>query len=266
MTHADPYLLTEQQRSFLDTFGYLHLPGLLSDRFDDIERAFEELMASRGGDAHVGAERFCVAPFLNFSEYLCTLLDDPRLDGIARCVCGDDYQYWNSDGNYYVGDTRWHSDGAWQEPIGYYKLAIYLDPVDADTGALRVVPGSHRFGERFADEVEREIDQKTFWGGVAPNEVPAVALTSAPGDLVLFHQILKHAAFGGGNRRRMFTINYTPAIDAAREAVYRETVSSHDYTVADVFGQPPGPLLTGAPPSRLPHLEALRRYIPDSAH
>ncbi len=266
----DKLRLTPQQLSFMETFGYLHFPGLMRDCADQIIAAFEAVWQERGGGhdgrRHDGTARSCIVPFIDQSEYLSGLLDDGRINGILSSLLGDDFNYLGSDGNYYVGDTRWHSDGAWQEPIGYYKLAIYLDPVDADTGALRVVPGSHRFGERFADEVEREIDQKTFWGGVAPNEVPAVALTSAPGDLVLFHQILKHAAFGGGNRRRMFTINYTPAIDAAREAVYRETVSSHDYTVADVFGQPPGPLLTGAPPSRLPHLEALRRYIPDSAH
>ena len=262
MMESPSYVLTDQQLSFLETFGYLHLPGLLSDRSREIECAFEELMASHGGTRNDSAQRFSVAPFLNHSEYLCTLLDDPHLDGIARSICGDDYQYWNSDGNYYVGDTRWHSDGPWQEPVGYYKLAIYLDQVDAQNGALRVIPGSHRFGERFADEVQHEIDQATFWGGVPPDQVPSVALSSAPGDVILFNQILKHAAFGGGKRRRMFTVNYTPAIDAARKAAYQAIVSSHNYTVADVFGKPPGPLLKGAKASRLHHLEALQRYIP----
>ena len=262
MTPNDPFRLTEQQLAFARTFGFLHLPGLLADRFDAIERAFEELLDRHGGATHDGAERFCVAPFLNHSEYLCSLLDDPRLDGVASSLCGDDYQYWNSDGNYYVGDTRWHSDGGWPEPVGFYKLAIYLDPVDADNGALRVIPGSHRCGERFAEEVHREIDQETFWGGLPPNEVPAVALSSEPGDVVLFIQILKHAAFGGGSRRRMFTINYTPAIDARREAAYRAVVESHDYTAGDVFGEPHGPLLAGAPASRLPHLQALQRHLP----
>ena len=255
------FLLSDKQLAFVETFGYLHLPGLLADRIARIEAAFEELMLARGGQQHDGSERFSLAPFLNHSEYLCTLLDDPRLDGIARSVCGDDYQYWNSDGNYYVGDTRWHSDGTPPDQVGFYKLGIYLDPVDGESGALRVIPGSHRFGERYADEVHREIMAETRWGGLAPAQVPAVALASLPGDLVLFVQALKHAAFGGGSRRRMFTINYTPKIDASRADAYTAVVGSHGYSSADVFGDPPGPLLAGAPDSRLAHLQALQRFV-----
>ena len=91
--------LTEAQREFFATFGFLHLPGLFAEESTRIEDAFEELIRSRGGDGNDGRERLSVAPFLNHSEYLCSLLDDERLDGIARAVCGDDYQYWNSDGN-----------------------------------------------------------------------------------------------------------------------------------------------------------------------
>ena len=97
--------LTGAQREFFATFGFLHLPGLFADEFPRIEDAFEELIRRHGGAGHEGRERLSVAPFLNHSEYLCSLLDDERLHGIARAVCGDDYQYWNSDGNYYVGDT-----------------------------------------------------------------------------------------------------------------------------------------------------------------
>ena len=34
-----------------------------------------------------------------------------------------------------------------------------------------------------------------------------MALETRPGDLLMFNQDLKHASFGGGTRRRMFTIN-----------------------------------------------------------
>ena len=46
---------------------------------------------------------------------------------------------------------------------------------------------------------------------------------------------------------------------------YRDVVSSHGYTKADVFGDPPGPLLSGAPARRLDHLRALQEHIPDAA-
>lgn len=44
---------------------------------------------------------------------LCGLLDDARVDGIFASLLGDDYVYLGSDGNFYVGDTRWHSDSDW---------------------------------------------------------------------------------------------------------------------------------------------------------
>ena len=56
------------------------------------------------------------------------------------------------------------------------KIAFYLDPLTRDTGALRVIPGSHRVGEGFADGIEQDIrDSGKIWG-LSGREVPAVAL------------------------------------------------------------------------------------------
>ncbi|MGY8827271.1 MAG: phytanoyl-CoA dioxygenase family protein [Candidatus Latescibacterota bacterium] len=106
-----------------------------------------------------GRARSCIVPFIDQSEYLSALLGDGRIDGILSSLLGDDYQYLGSDGNYYVGDTGWHSDGGWPRPIVYYKMAFYLDSLTRDTGALRVIPGSHRYGEGYAEEIERQIKQ-----------------------------------------------------------------------------------------------------------
>jgi hypothetical protein len=43
--------------------------------------------------------------------------------------------------------------------------------------------------------------------GITGREVPGIALESQPGDVLVFNHNLHHAAFGGGNRRRMFTLN-----------------------------------------------------------
>ena len=45
---------------------------------------------------------------------------------IAAGLLGETYQYWNSDGNYYVGDSGWHSDTVWPAPIHFYKMHYYL--------------------------------------------------------------------------------------------------------------------------------------------
>ena len=109
-----------------------------------------------------------------------------------------------SDGNYYTGDTSWHPDG--NHYIGQYiKAAIYLDPVMRDTGCLRVIPGSHRLNEPMW-QARTASKSEELWG-VAQCDVPAIALESQPGDVVLFNHNLMHASFGGSSQRRMFTLN-----------------------------------------------------------
>jgi ectoine hydroxylase-related dioxygenase (phytanoyl-CoA dioxygenase family) len=35
----------------------------------------------------------------------------------------------------------------------FYKMALYLAPVTATSGAVRVIPGSQRYGDRFAENL-----------------------------------------------------------------------------------------------------------------
>ena len=46
--------------------------------------------------------------------------------------------------------------------------------------------------------------------GILPTEFPgSIAVETNPGDIVIFNHDLYHASFGGGTRRRMFTMNCT---------------------------------------------------------
>ena len=71
------------------------------------------------------------------------MLDDPRILDISTKLLGSDFNYMGSDGNYYVGDTGWHSDGG-NTDILHIKIAYYLDPLSRETGSVRVLPGSHQ--------------------------------------------------------------------------------------------------------------------------
>lgn len=145
--------LTDQQIAFMDVFGYLVFPGLLSDRIERITQEFENTFATQGGGhngrPHDGSARSCILPFIDQTEYLASLIDDPRIDGIFTSLLGADYNYLGSDGNFYVGDTNWHSDTDWsgkmrgKPPRVFYKMALYLDPVTATSGALRVIPAAN---------------------------------------------------------------------------------------------------------------------------
>ena len=167
--------LTQQQIDFFNTFGYLCFPGLLADCIDRIIAEFERIWERHGGGHHGRPhdedQRSCIVPFPDKSEYLSSLLDDPRIHDIAAGLLGEDFNYTSGDGNLYVGDTRWHSDGYSGTRIPSIKIAFYLDRVTADTGAVRVIPGSHHCGDAYADSLERSVRESREQWGVAPEEV-----------------------------------------------------------------------------------------------
>ena len=198
----DDLVLNEQQKNFFHTFGYLLFPGMLNDCIDEIIEEFESLFKDT---EHDGSKRTCILPFADQRERLCALLDDPRLHGIFVSLLGADFDYTGSDGNYYVGDSAWHSD-LWQTEPMLIKMAFYLDPLKRETGAIRLIPGSHCMGDRYAESLHTM--DASMWG-LEVRDVPAVAVETKPGDVVLFDARLKHASFGGNKRRRMFTLNCT---------------------------------------------------------
>ena len=209
--------LSKQQLAHFETFGFLYFPGILVDEVDEITLRFENVWAVHGGGhhgkRHDKEQRSSLVPFIDQDKYLSAMLDDPRIDGIVSSILGYDYNYTSSDGNFYVGNTGWHSDGYGHSKYLSIKIAMYLDPVGRDSGCLRVIPGSHFVGSAYGDALQKsapmskEQYQEELWGISGPN-VPAFALESQPGDLVVFNHNLKHASFDGGDRRRMFTLNF----------------------------------------------------------
>lgn len=196
--------LSQGQRRFFQTFGYLALPGLLREDTSWITDEFENVFRDRGVD-HDATKRTCIVPFVDQRRRLCALLDHPHIHDVATSLLGEDWNYVGSDGNYYTGDTQWHSDGFHE--IGLYvKIALYLDPVAREGGCLRVIPGSHHAASRQFWEAHRAAKSQELWD-IAPQDVPCVALESQPGDVVVFNHNLMHASFGGSTRRRMFTLN-----------------------------------------------------------
>ncbi len=256
--------LTQEQLDFFDTFGFLTFPGLLADRIEQIIADFEALFAERGGGhngaAHDGTARSCLIPFIDQSPSLSSLLDEPRLLTIANSLLGDDFNYMGSDGNYYVGDTNWHSDG-FHEVGRYMKIALYLDPVKKDSGALRVIPGTHDIEMARVWKARNAGNARALWD-IDGSEVPCVALESTPGDVVCFNHNLMHAAFGGNNRRRMFTLNLGRHCETPTEIKNLENYigGSARFWMDDFYGPT---MLETASPERMKHLQQPLKH---SAH
>lgn len=252
--------LTAQQIRFFDTFGFLRFPGLFVNDIDRITKSFEQLWEDYGGghqgQSHDHKSRSALVPFIDKDEYLSGLIDDPRLDGIAAAILGNDYNYTLSDGNFYVGDTAWHSD--FNLPKQTIKAAFYLDEVKEDSGCLRVIPGSHKIGDVFptllAEAMQPQQDQLTNEVlGIQGSEVPGFPLESMPGDLVCFDRRIKHASFGGGTRRRMFTIVFEPRYPDEELEVLRTNIGKMSRFWAErAYGDT---MIETAGPKRMVHLE-----------
>jgi hypothetical protein len=249
--------LSAQQRSYFQTFGFLAFPGLFADKIDEITQTFEDIWqqhgGGHGGKAHEGKARSALVQFIDQDARLCALLDDSRIVEIAAGLLGDDFNYMGSDGNFYVGDTRWHSDGWRLNGMLHIKMAFYLDPVGADSGCLRVIPGSAQTEDSFAQTLQAQIGKSEASWDVDGREVPAIPLETQPGDLILFNHNTKHAAFGGGARRRMFTMNLCQRYPAELLPELRETIAgAARFWVERAYGEA---MVRTAGPARMRHLE-----------
>jgi len=245
--------LSQHQLDFFDTFGYLGFPGLLKDCIDKIIEEFEDIWA-KSGRTHDGTTRSALVPLPDKSEYLSSLLDDPRIHDIASSICGEDFNYYSGDGNYYVGDTGWHSDGYNQRPVKSIKIAYYLDPVTTNSGALRVIPGSHRNIDSFGDLLESHLTSDIF--GMTGDQIPAVALESNPGDVLVFNHRIKHSSWGGSDARRMFTMNFTERYPNHLIADLKDFLSGEARFFLDrMHGTE---MIKTATPERMHHLEQVR--------
>jgi hypothetical protein len=241
--------LSLQQSDFFNTFGFLVLPGVLADDIDWIAAEFAAVFRDLG-IVHDGTRRSVVVPFIDQRERLCALFDDPRIEGILGSLLGEEFAYLGSDGNYFSGATLWHSDG--EHPVGKYaKIAIYLDTVGADNGALRVIPGSHRLNSLQQSSFRAARQCHEAWG-LAPCDVPALVLESKPGDVVAFDHNIMHASFGGDSSRRMFTINCCSApSDPAELSEMQEYVRADSAQWGKIYGDI---MLETASEGRLRHL------------
>src|SRR5687768_11861093 len=93
---------TEQQARFFDTFGFLKLPGLFKDSIDEITEEFEKVWktVSEERPGKIASDGPAIyMPFIDRSEKLSRLIDDPRLHDIASSVLGEDFNYMGCDGH-----------------------------------------------------------------------------------------------------------------------------------------------------------------------
>ena len=205
-------MITADQIAHFEAFGFIVLRRAFSlEEMDPIGREVDRILTEdRQGKPFAGSSRQGVYGGVEASPLLTRLVEDDRIFETMEALLGPGFIWQGSDTNLFVGDTAWHSGGAYGEGMRGIKIALYLDSVRRENGCLRVIPGSHRrpFGELLKPlRPEQPVEgAKPF--GLDPAEIPSLPLESDRGDVVVFTESLWHGSFGGGVGRRMFTLNF----------------------------------------------------------
>jgi hypothetical protein len=206
-------MLTHQQILHFRTFGYVALRGLLtageaSTLHHEVSGALAEAFGSPGAERpDLGGIPGDYLPLsvdrYPFSQSL--IADDLRTFHAAAELLGCPAVPSAGIATRFTGDSGWHTR---QGPvIGGVTFWADLEPRRAETGALRLIPGSHlpEFEALLWDYGAAEPAASGFgeW------DWPHIVVGTEPGDVVAFHAHLRNRALGGAPRLT-WTIDYLP--------------------------------------------------------
>jgi hypothetical protein len=180
------------QRAHLETFGFVVLQGFLDPAALSVE--FDASMR----DGFTDPNHMNVGTAGNNFRYVPTMCEwtpvslalVTRLGGIAAEILGSPVLPVRAKATSYRGSTKWHRDT--DLAVRSLAFAFYLEPLSADEGALRVIPGSHR--PELATAIEGNLADAS--------DLPSIAVPTVPGDAIVFDEHLFHASVGGGLRRQ----------------------------------------------------------------
>ncbi|HZT50906.1 MAG TPA: phytanoyl-CoA dioxygenase family protein [Stellaceae bacterium] len=159
---------------------------------------------------------------------------DPRWLALLRPLLGPDIKqiinqlHWKPPGAA-GAEFAYHQDVRFRRPRqayrnlaeSYVQTGIAIDPHTPESGAMRLLPGSHRLGERDVAGSGAVLDQamadeRLKAAGLDPARVVDLAL--APGDVALWNVYMIHGS--GPNRtradRRFYLNGYVRAADCDR--------------------------------------------------
>lgn len=221
-TRSDAFALTDAQVEYFRTFGYLRLPGLFLDDIGRLTEGFEDVFADETNERlsyqaplHGDGTRVNLLTIVDRSPKLSWLHDDPRVQTIGHTLVEGQAEFAGSDGSLFYCDTSWHPDDFGAPPSQHHvKLSWYLDDLTGETGAIRVLPGTNHWQDRYAQLLRAAVRPPADYlatYGMADHELPGHVVPSRPGDLICWDYRTLHASFGGDARRRLFSYSFRDA-------------------------------------------------------
>ena len=231
----------DEEKLHFEAFGFLFKRQVLSqDEIGEVISEASDIWEKDRSGRPFAQEGQLVTPFVELSPKLSRLAEDDRIYGTVERLLGPDFVWAGSEGNVAVNEIhRWHADRPGDRQLGYkrVKVNVYLDPVTADSGALRVIPGSHRTplhtGLHALNAVQSAPGPTPF--GVDGPDMPGVPLESSPGDVVFFNQSLYHAMFNGWAGRRYIALKYADTPRTVEDVEALQEYAKRVFDVHDAF-------------------------------
>ena len=192
--------------------GIAILPDLLTPAEVDLVRQdFDQLHIDLGkGPGTPGVRDSLSGDKLLPYGHVAALFSHPRLMAVVCAILGEEHPWaWQLKTNRYTPEhvgVRRHTDGVVGElspPFARQSMAVFLDDIDAESGALTYVPGSHKW--HFADPGDPDKLSPTQEQIDAGDYVPA---TLRAGSVVLRVPEVWHAVIPIHRLRRYVTTSY----------------------------------------------------------
>lgn len=209
-----PCVMTDEQRLFYETNGYLVIPNALSpeelaaaraaaDRAESLWRAD----TSRPGWRRENIEQ--VQAIIEYDDLFLDLMEHPKVFPLIREILGDDISMIDND--YFISPPHTRSHAGWHHDVGqpgvYHprstlmvKAFFLLSDVPENGGCTLFLPGSHRYPMDFRlPKVDR------------PQEMPGhVKMAFPAGTAYFFNGRCYHAATDNDSDtvRRVLIYNY----------------------------------------------------------
>ena len=182
-------MITPEQKAFFDTFGFIRLPQQFSaQEMEAVTREADRLWEEQRGGGPPSGQDQNIQEMVEKGPLMTQMVVDDRIFGTVEGLLGPGFIWNGSEGNLsFSTEHPWHTDRPDEPHATTYSFHLYLDQATADTGSIRVIPGSHR--PPLYDDLlplnEEAADSTMKVYGLSPTDIPGVAVESDPGDIGL---------------------------------------------------------------------------------
>lgn len=234
-------MLTQKHIEHFRAFGFVvlrdHLdPATVAALSDEVDRVLRDAFGARfderdeTGGGITGHYLPVNGPRAPVSR---ALVEDDRLHGVAEQLLGAQALPWYPEAILFFGEAGLHSDVG--TGVVGLKLACYLEPLTAENGALRLLPGSHhpdygaamrRFQRRNRAANQAELREQI-------ETMPLFVAETRPGDVIAFYLHTYHASIYGTDRRQWQATYFKDPETPEERAAFDRTVAADRDWIAE---------------------------------